>query len=78
MPVDQPRKDRPTFEREPVAPRVEAHLLDFDADIYGRVLELSFIARLRDEVRFSSVDALVAQIQADIVQGRQILAEQEV
>jgi len=64
---------RPTFENSPVAARVEAHLLDFDADLYGQELPLEFIARLRDEQRFPSVEALVAQIRSDIAQARRIL-----
>lgn len=64
---------RPTFEFEPVPPRVEAHLLDFDADIYGESLRLEFISRLRGEKRFSGIEALKKQIQFDAQQARQIL-----
>jgi riboflavin kinase/FMN adenylyltransferase len=67
---------RPTFESEPVPPRVEAHILDFDADLYGESIELSFIDHLRDEQRFSGVQALVDQIRHDIERGRKILASQ--
>jgi riboflavin kinase/FMN adenylyltransferase len=45
---------------------VEAFLLDFDGDLYGRELRLEFIARTRGERRFESVDALVAQMHADV------------
>jgi len=45
---------------------VEAHLLGFSGDLYGRRLRLEVLHRLRDERRFESVDALVAQIRADI------------
>ncbi len=54
---------RPTFDHH--TPLVEAHLLDFSADIYGETLQLDFLHRLRAERRFPSVDALVAQIQRD-------------
>jgi riboflavin kinase/FMN adenylyltransferase len=64
---------RPTFETQPTSPRVEAHLLDFDRDLYGQSIRLEFIARLRDEQRFPNVPALVAQIQEDIFRGRKIL-----
>lgn len=64
---------RPTFEDEPVAPRVEAHLLDFNADLYQETLSLEFLDRLREERRFPSKDALVEQIRQDIRQARQIL-----
>ncbi len=65
---------RPTFETSPVPPRVEAHLLDFDDDIYGESLRLEFLQRLRGEQRFANIDALVSQIQTDVQQARQILA----
>ena len=54
---------------------VEAHLLDFDGDLYGKEIELAFITRLRDEQRFSSVDALKAQIMRDVDKARTILQE---
>jgi riboflavin kinase / FMN adenylyltransferase len=53
---------------------VEAFLLDFDSDIYGRELRLDFIARLRGEKRFESVDALVEQMHRDVDQTREIIA----
>jgi riboflavin kinase/FMN adenylyltransferase len=52
---------------------VEAHLLDFDRDLYSRCVALDFVARLRDEQRFPNVQALVQQIQADIQRARHIL-----
>lgn len=64
---------RPTFEDAPVLPRVETHLLDYDGDLYGKELALEFYERLRDEKKFSSVQELVAQIQADISRTREIL-----
>ncbi len=64
---------RPTFEEEPVAPRVEAHILDFEADLYQETLTLEFLERLREERRFPSKDALVQQIQQDILQARHFL-----
>jgi riboflavin kinase / FMN adenylyltransferase len=53
---------------------LEAHLLDFDGDLYDRRLRVGFVARLRDEERFASVDALVAQIRRDIDEGRKRLS----
>lgn len=64
---------RPTFENEPVPPRVEAHLLDFDGDIYGHEISLEFISRLRDEQRFSDIQSLLQQIHTDIDHAREIL-----
>lgn len=51
---------------------LEAHILDFEGDLYGRRLRVGFHARLRDEERFPSVDALVAQIRRDIDAARRI------
>lgn len=65
---------RPTFEDQPVPPRVESHLLDFKGDLYGQPVRLDFIERLRDEQRFPNVDALLAQIQQDIAKARKLLA----
>ena len=53
---------------------VEAFLLDFDGDLYGRELRLDFIQRLRGEKRFDSVDALVEQMHRDVEQTRAIVA----
>jgi riboflavin kinase/FMN adenylyltransferase len=63
---------RPTFDGQSHKIHVEAHLLDFSADLYGKTLELSFIARLRGEERFSNVQALVNQIKADIQRTREL------
>ena len=67
---------RPTFTAptEQVLARVEAHLLDFTADLYGQTMTLQFVERLRPEQKFTSVDVLIAQIQADIKTARGILA----
>ncbi len=63
---------RPTFDSG--RRLVEVHLLDFQGDLYGQELAVDFVARLRDEVRFESVDALVAQIRNDVTRSRQILS----
>lgn len=65
---------RPTFEGQSVT--VEAHLLDFDRDIYGENLTVTFETRLRAEQRFSGIDALIAQIRADVEAGRIYLSQQ--
>lgn len=64
---------RPTFEAEPVPPRVETHLLDFQGDLYGQQLRLSFSQRLRGEQRFPNIQALIEQIQQDIHKARLLL-----
>jgi riboflavin kinase/FMN adenylyltransferase len=53
--------------------RVEAYVLDFTGDLYGEHVGLSFAARLRDTLRFDSVDALVAQMDLDVERTRQIV-----
>jgi riboflavin kinase / FMN adenylyltransferase len=51
---------------------VEAFLLDFSGDLYDRRLDLDFLAKLRDEARFDSVGALVAQMERDVARVREI------
>jgi riboflavin kinase/FMN adenylyltransferase len=65
---------RPTFDD---SGRIvaEAHLIDFDGDLYGRRLEFSFEKHLRPEQRFADVDALRRQIRADVDAARQLLAD---
>jgi riboflavin kinase / FMN adenylyltransferase len=55
-------------------PVLEAHLLDWTGDLYGERLRLGFTARLRDHVRFASVDELVARIHQDVAETRALLA----
>jgi riboflavin kinase/FMN adenylyltransferase len=61
----------PTFADEKQS--VEVHLLEFDGNIYGMTLEVLFIERIRDEVKFDGPDKLVAQIRQDIDRARIIL-----
>ncbi len=65
----------PTFDR--AESRVEAHLLDFQGDLYGRVLDVGFAQRIRDERRFSGVDELKAQIHRDVEEARRITRNPE-
>jgi riboflavin kinase/FMN adenylyltransferase len=60
----------PTFERG--VSRVEAHLLDFDGDLYGRVGDVNFLRRIRPEKRFSGVAELKEQIARDVEEARRI------
>lgn len=62
----------PTFAGER-ARRVEAFILDFDADIYDETVAVDFAARLRPTVAFSSVDALITQMNADVARVRELL-----
>jgi riboflavin kinase/FMN adenylyltransferase len=63
----------PTFTPDRQILNVEAYLLDFERDLYGEQIRLEFILRLRDELKFGTVDALVKQIDADVTAVRGIL-----
>jgi riboflavin kinase / FMN adenylyltransferase len=63
---------RPTFEDEGDL-LVEAHLLDFDGDLYGEELRVVFVERLRDELRFDSADDLVQQMRRDLERVREVV-----
>jgi riboflavin kinase/FMN adenylyltransferase len=60
----------PTFSDSREQVRIEAHLLDFNADVYGSPIRLELTHRLRDEQRYGSVDELIAAVNADIAQVR--------
>jgi len=62
---------RPTYGQDTLT--LEAHILDFEGDLYGAPLRVAFVERLRDERKFADPEALVAQIRADIAQARRIL-----
>jgi riboflavin kinase / FMN adenylyltransferase len=64
---------RPTFQGEGV--RIETHLLDVAVDLYDQRLAIDVIARVRDEQRFSGIDALLAQIRTDIAAARAVLGD---
>lgn len=64
---------RPTFHASSHTVLLESHLLDFSADLYGQSITVEFIARLRNEVKFPSAEALVEQIRHDVQQARQRL-----
>lgn len=64
---------RPTFETE-LGELVEAHLIDFDRDLYGTQLRLRFHHRLRPELAFDDVDALIEQMARDVEDARNLLA----
>jgi riboflavin kinase/FMN adenylyltransferase len=66
---------RPTIYDDQPYSLLEAHLLDFDGELYGEVAEVRFVKRLRGEERFESVEALVAQIAVDCDDARSILRQ---
>lgn len=63
---------QPTFDGH--SRRVETHLLDFEGDLYGQVVSIELLDRLRDERKFDGIDALVAQIRDDVAQSRAYFA----
>lgn len=62
---------RPTVDGK--EPLLEAHLFDFDGDLYGKLIDIEFVARLRDEEKFPDLPTLVAQMDRDAAQARHIL-----
>ncbi len=64
---------RPTFETGRGV-LVEAHLIDFEADLYGQTIRITFLERLRGERRFDSIEGLVEQMRADVEQARRACA----
>jgi len=66
---------RPTFYAEGALPLLEAHLIGFTGDLYGEEGQLAFVERLRGEERFDSVEALVAQMRADVERADAVLTQ---
>ena len=64
---------RPTFQTGR-GELIEAYILDFDGDLYGRELRLDFLARLRGERRFETPEALIEQMHSDVERTREIAA----
>jgi riboflavin kinase/FMN adenylyltransferase len=64
----------PTFREKKFS--FEVHILDFDADILGRTIRINFIERIRDEMKFSKVEELGAQMRRDIENIRQLLSHE--
>jgi riboflavin kinase/FMN adenylyltransferase len=62
----------PTFGNQELS--LEVHLLDFNGDLYGELLQVEFVTRLREERRFPSIDELAAQIRSDMTEAKRVLA----
>lgn len=65
---------RPTFDQHAKVPVLEAHLIDFDGDLYGQQIHVAFEAFLRSERRFSGIDEIADQLKKDIEAARAALA----
>lgn len=64
---------KPTFNKQELQPVMEAHLFDFDSDIYGEQLRLQFLSFIRSEKKFDSISELIEQIGSDSRQAKEIL-----
>ncbi len=56
-------------------PLLEVHVFDFSGELYGRVIEVEFVAKLRDEVKFDSLDAMMVQMNIDGARARDLLSK---
>lgn len=62
---------RPTIDAENVT--IEAHIFDFNKDIYGKKMDIAFLSRIRDEMRFNSLSELKIQLDRDALTARELL-----
>ncbi len=60
-----------------IEPLLEVHVFEFSGDLYGRALEVEFIAKLRDEVKFDSLESMLVQMKLDAAHAREILSNVE-
>lgn len=65
---------RPTFHRHAEQPLLEAHLIDFEGDLYGQELRVEFVSFLRSERRFAGIDEIAEQLKKDVEAARKALA----
>jgi riboflavin kinase/FMN adenylyltransferase len=56
---------------------LEVHFFDFEAELYGQRLEVQFVAKLRDEARFATMDDMVGQMKEDESRARKILSQKK-
>ncbi len=67
--------NRPTFGDNPQT--IETHVLDFSGDLYGQAIKVSFVERLRNEIRFKTIDELRDQIQKDVAKAKVLLVKEK-
>jgi riboflavin kinase / FMN adenylyltransferase len=58
-----------------IEPLLEVHVFDFSGDLYGRAIEVEFVAKLRDEVKFDSLDAMMVQMKIDGARARDLMSK---
>ena len=73
MPAVASLGTRPTVNGKEVL--LEVHVFDFAGDLYGREIEVEFVAKLRDEVKFDSLDAMMVQMRIDAADAREVLSK---
>jgi riboflavin kinase / FMN adenylyltransferase len=73
MPAVASLGTRPTVNGKEVL--LEVHVFDFAGDLYGREIEVEFVAKLRDEVKFDSLDAMMVQMKIDAANAREVLSK---
>lgn len=61
----------PTFDRKEIS--IETYIMDFNEDIYGKDLSVSFIEKIRDEIKFASKEELSEQINKDVFTARKLI-----
>ena len=66
---------RPTF-YEGQKPLLEVHIFNFNKDIYGRYIDVDFISKIRDEIKFDNADELIDQMHKDANDAKKILSSQ--
>ena len=64
---------RPTFYEHAEVSLLEAHLIDFEGDLYGEEMSIEFVEFLRSERKFSGIDELAGQLTADVAEARRVL-----
>jgi riboflavin kinase/FMN adenylyltransferase len=64
---------RPTVDGKEVL--LEVHIFDYHGELYGKEIEVEFVAKLRDEIKFESLDDLVVQMKVDAEQAREVLSK---
>ena len=73
MPAVASLGTRPTVDGKEVL--LEVHVFDFAGDLYGREIEVEFIAKLRDEEKFESLDSMLVQMKIDAANAREVLSK---
>ena len=64
--------NRPTVE-DNGRKNIETHIIDFNGNCYGKSIKIEFIERIRDEMKFGSIEELKSQVQADILTAKELL-----